>query len=154
MSTDLLYKAIIGLSEEKKNIGVAIDEWRAEFSHEESTSCICGHRILKVFRATNILNSNVLEPIGSVCIRNFCKEYELCSSEFFKAYEQSLRVMCPDCGISIINESAFNIHTNTKKHLRNVGSWPCLDCGVRIERDKPEWMTRCFKCYKTHHTSH
>lgn len=146
-NVQLLIDKMLGLSN-APTIKEAVKEWITEFVRDKSTNCICGHRILKVFRAVNTVNNNVLDPIGSVCIKNFCEELQLCDTVFYKTYLDSLRVLCPDCGVSLINQTAFNMHVNSRKHKNNIGSWPCEDCGVRISCDNAKWMTRCLKCYK------
>lgn len=146
----LLHDKILSLSEEQVDIRAAADEWRSSFCNEDNTECLCGHKIQRVFRAVNAVNGNVLQPLGSVCIKKFSEAYGLDTSEFYRSFEKAQRVECPDCGISIINQTAFNVHIHTQKHLKNIGSWPCLDCGIRITNDKPKWMTRCLRCYKKH----
>lgn len=148
MSPRAFHDKIMELSEEKKDIRAAISEWTTEYCRDEWTSCICGHQILRIFKATNTLNSNIMEPIGCVCIDTFATEYDLRDTAFYASHERACRVWCPDCGISLINRSAFGTHMKTKKHIRNIGSWPCVGCGVRIESHNPKWKTRCLRCYK------
>ena len=139
---DPLSERILALSK-SKFIENALYEWVIDYDEEpESTSCICGHSISRIFKAKNTINGNVISPLGCVCIEKFKGD-----SRFYQSFKKCQRVWCDDCGTFIINQPAFNVHIHCEKHKRNIGSWPCEDCGVRITSDNEKWITRCKKCY-------
>lgn len=149
VNVNLLIRMILENSEDVSSLEAAITEWKTWFMFEKcNTQCICGNKITKIFKAVNMLNGTVLEPIGCVCIQRFCEESKLKNTEFYQSFMESQKVHCKDCGINIINESAFKVHMKTKKHIDNIDSWPCLACGKRIKSDNPTWKTRCLKCFK------
>lgn len=68
-----LVEKVLSLSENKSNLAMALDEWDIILQYdEEGSTCECGKEDITVCnRLENIHNGNILDPIGSVCIKKF-----------------------------------------------------------------------------------
>ena len=128
---------------ESKIFNEAKKEWSVVKKLDDGDdNCICSHDIYERFVIKNILNNNILKPIGNICIKNFEEE------KMMLEVEELNKIFCNDCGYQLSNKYTYETHITSKKHIKNMGSKKCLDCDVRILNGQPEWKTRCVDCYK------
>lgn len=67
-----LKECVFESSEEKNDMVKALKEWIILSHYETHTTCKCGKKhVVNVYRLLNRLNGNILDPIGSECIKKF-----------------------------------------------------------------------------------
>lgn len=68
-----LVEKVLSLSENNSNLAMSLEEWDIECQYdEEGSTCECGKEGITIcHKLINIYNGNILDPIGSVCIKKF-----------------------------------------------------------------------------------
>lgn len=148
MTHQAKFNEILLAHSEADNLYDAAKEWEVTGTWESPGNCLCGKDIKENFEITNVVNGNILSPVGNVCIRRF-GSHSKNLIETLKSYE---RVRCDLCKIWVANKKTYLKHLECESHKKRIGFRPCVEenCTRMISEDRPDWCIRCVQCYAKH----
>lgn len=135
-----IVKDLIIKFSESKEWDIASQEWEV-ISHEYSEGkCVCHKTLHSVFKVRNIINGEILYPIGEDCVMIFNNE------RMKKSVADYIKVYCDECALTFSNKYVLNTHLASIKHKKNTGSRACMGCSKRIRANYPPMYMFCKAC--------
>lgn len=113
-----LINKVLQNSEDKYSLNNAFTEWKVIQVHhlegDDPTICICNTENFKrVYTIQNIINNNILYPIGRVCIKKFN------NSDMIEQMKILDLVKCEICNKEL-SFTFYDKHVSSKIHQKNV----------------------------------